>query len=168
MNPNNPAQKLKLSHSLLITIAVLLLIIAAVALFSVLGVTMWIPFLGMALWTAFGAPFKFRDIASLWASEAAALFLGYLVANMGEISGLAFIVMVIGLFAMVFCIVSGWLSFVFNARTFIFFTVSTALLIGADPLRTTLSLAVGFALFGLLPFGIGLLLKRRFASKPAE
>lgn len=165
MNQKQERKSRKLSRSIWMTLAVLGLFTAAIIGFTAFHIIMWIPFLGLTLWRAFGASFKFRDIAGIWVSAAVAMVLGYMVANLEQIPVIAIAGTAVGICIMVFCIVSGRLKFFFNHCTVIYFTAATALLADARPLALTLSFLTGVLLFGLLPFAIGCVIKKVSAPK---
>jgi hypothetical protein len=145
-------KKMSIGKGIVITIAVVLVIAIMVVAMNMLKIPMWIVFMGLTSWSALGMSFQIKDISKVWVSAFIALVIGYLLNNSGTLGMWALAVAAVGLLLMIFGMVSGRLSFLFNSYTAIFLTTCTASGIELEPKSSALSLLFGFLVIGILPW----------------
>lgn len=154
-------EKMSISKGIVMTISVVFVIAIVVVVLTMLKIPMWIVFMGLTSWSALGMSFELKDIAKVWISATVALSIGYLLNNSGTLGMWALTVAAIGLLLMIFGMVSGRFSFLFNSYTAIFLTASTAAGIELEPKSTALSLIFGFLVIGILPWFLVSILQKK-------
>lgn len=164
MNENQAPSKMPLKQGIPITLVAVLLVVAIIAVLTVLKLTIWIVFLGMCVWAAFGMPMNIKEIVKVWASGAFGLLLGYLLTSgalgmPGTIAGFCI------LLVFIFGIVTHRFSFVCNNYTAIFLTCCTASGIILEPVQMAKSIVGGFILIGFLPWTISSLISKKKVAK---
>ncbi len=145
-----------------ITIVVIVAIVIVVVLTMLLKVPMWIPFLGLCVWVALGMSFELKKIISIWVSAAIALVTGYLFGHTEELGMGVLVIALVLIIILIYCMISGTLTFLFNIATGIFLAAGTAEGLVIDIVPGLKGLLFGFVLFGLLPwFAVSAMQKKK-------
>lgn len=151
MEENN---KLSIGKGIVITIVIIALCAVLVVLMTMLGVPMWIPFLGLTVCTAMGISFDVKTMAKFWVSAALGLGIGFMIGSIEQLGTIAIVLGAGGILLMIFGMVTKRMSAVFNSYTAIFLTVSTAHGLVLEPIAVAKGLVFGFVVIGLLPGAI--------------
>ena len=101
----------------MITFVLIIVIAALIFLFGPLGVAkMWIPFMGLTVWSLLGMPMDVKGVAAIWLGALGGLVTTYLITwaptQFGPV-GLALPLLLIVL--LMFCMLSGSCKMVFNS-----------------------------------------------------
>lgn len=145
------SEKMSIGKSLALTLAVIAAVAAIVGLLMVLRIPMWIPLLGLTVWSTIGMPMDMKSIAKVWISASVALLAGYMLGHITQLGIIAIVLAVICVFLLIFGIVSSRFSMAFNMITAIFLTACTAEGVSIEAVPAIKGLIFGFVVFGLLP-----------------
>lgn len=155
---NGEKELMPIGKGIIASVIVIIVIAVLVVVMSMLKLPMWIPFIGLTMWAMTGMSMKFKDILKLWLSIAVGLLIGYCTANLDK-GLLPIIAGIVGVCLLIFGMTTGRWSFVFNSYTAVITCVCSAVTI--DPVSTAMSTLFGFAVIGLLPFGLVKLLSSK-------
>lgn len=155
------SEKMSLKKAIPMVILALILVVGVSVLLIVLKLCIWVVWLSMATWASFGMSLEMKDILKAWISGAYGLALGYLLTSGNQTMLIIGAILVL---VFVFGMVSGRFGIVCNNYTAIFLTCCTASGIVLEPLQLTKSILFGFAIFGLVPWGVTSLLKKKKAE----
>lgn len=144
-------EKMSIGKSAVITLIVIAVIAVIIVALTFLKIPTWIPLLGLTVWSTIGMPMDIKSVCKVWLSGGVALLLGYLLGHAETLGLPALIIAGAGVVLMIFGIVSGRMSYVFNMVTALFMTTGTAAGIVLEAVPVIKGLAFGFVVFGLLP-----------------
>lgn len=154
-------EKMPIKKAIPMVILALAMVLGVSALLIALNLCIWVVWLGMATWASFGMSLEMKDILKAWLSGAYGLALGYLLTSGNQTMLIIGAVLVL---IFVFGMVSGRFGIICNNYTAIFLTCCTAAGIELVPLQLVKSILFGFAIFGLLPWGVTTLMKKKKAA----
>lgn len=155
---NKNSEKMPVKKAIPMVVLALIMVLGVSAILIALDLCIWVVWLGMATWASFGMSLEMRDILKAWMSGAYGLALGYLLTSGNQVMLVIGAVLVI---IFIFGMVSGRFEMICNNYTAIFLTCCTAAGIVLEPIQLIKSVGVGFAIFGLLPWGVVTLMKKR-------
>lgn len=155
---NNNSEKMPVKKAIPMVILALVMVLGVSAILVALNLCIWVVWLGMATWASFGMSLDMKDILKAWISGAYGLTLGYLLTSGNQVMLIIGAVLVL---IFVFGMVSGRFGIICNNYTAIFLTCCTAAGIVLEPVQLVKSIAFGFAIFGLLPWGVTTLMKKK-------
>lgn len=108
------------------TLGIVLVIALFIGLMSLCHVhAIWVPFLGLTLWSSFGMQFDLKETTKIWISIAIGCIPGVCMGYMETVPA-ASIGLLLVLFLLMFCMATGKLSYFFNVYTAFGTLVSTA------------------------------------------
>ena len=154
-----------IKQSIIISVVVIAVVALLIVGMNAIGAVMWMVFLGLTAWSALGMSLKLRDICSVWASAAVGLAIGYLFGNVTTLGMWALAVAGIGVLLMIFGMISGRMSFIFNSYTGLYVTAGTAAGVVIDLKPAIISVIFGFVVIGLLPWALTTAMSKKKAAK---
>lgn len=153
-------EKLPLKKAIPAFIAALIFVIGVSALMMKLNLSLWVVWMGMCLWAGEGMSMDIKDIIKTWLSVGFAVTMGYCLT-----SGITPCLIVGACIVLVFIfgMVSHRFPWLSNSKTATVLTACTAGMV-LEPGNLAYSVAGGFILFGLIPFGASKLLAKKKAA----
>lgn len=134
---------------LMTTLIVILAIAAFIGLMSLCHVhAIWIPFLGLTVWTSFGMQFELKETTKIWLSIAIGIIPGVCMGYMETVPAASAGLLIV-LFLLMFCMATGKLSYLFNVYTAFGTLVSTA--VPNLTVGVFYDCLFGYLLLGVLP-----------------
>ncbi len=144
-------QKLTIGKGIILTLVIVVICALLVVLMTILGIPMWIPFLGLVLCTATGVSFNVKSIVQFWLSIVVGLGIGFLLGNIEQLGVIAIVLSACGILLMIFGMATQRMSAIFNAYTAAFVTVGTAQGVVLELIPLVKGILFGFIVLGLLP-----------------
>lgn len=146
-------EKISVKKGVLKTLVALLFVGSMSVVLTALNLSIWVVWMGMCVWAAFGMSMKLKDIVKLWMSASFAVGLGYLLTS-GKFGEVGLLIGGIIILFFVYGMVTHQFTMLCNNYSAIFLTCTTAHGVVLEPLQLAKSLLFGFLVFGLLPYGI--------------
>ncbi|MGN1141965.1 MAG: hypothetical protein ACI4TF_12255 [Oliverpabstia sp.] len=154
----NEVEKMPVKKAIPMVILALIMVLGVSLLLVKLDLCIWVVWLGMATWASFGMSLEMKDILKAWCSGAFGLFLGYALTSGNQ---LLLIVGAICVLVFVFGMVSHRFGMLCNNYTALFLTCCTASGIVLEPIQLGKSIVFGYLIFGVLPWGVVTLMKKK-------
>lgn len=154
----NATEKMPVKKAIPMVILALVMVLGVSMLLVKLDLCIWVVWLGMATWDSFGMSLEMKEILKAWCSGAFGLFLGYSLTSGNQV---LLIIGVVCVLTFVFGMVSHRFGMVCNNYTALFLTCCTASGIILEPVQLAKSIVFGYLIFGLLPWGVVKLMKKK-------
>ena len=154
----NATEKMPVKKAIPMVILALVMVLGVSMLLIKLDLCIWVVWLGMATWASFGMSLEMKGILKAWCSGAFGLFLGYSLTSGNQV---LLIIGIVCVLTFVFGMVSHRFGMVCNNYTALFLTCCTASGIVLKPVQLAKSIVFGYLIFGLLPWGVVKLMKKK-------